>query len=341
MPKVRERAFFSTKAANNGEGSRSIFSFTKTGEQRNCNYVSYKIRMHLQWTDGTLPDATEIAEIDDLRLNFKDTLPDGLRVTSANISGDVMGGPAIAIGSTVNPSDTVSIPGFRFDTTPLQDGANSISFEVGITALIDEAKFPAPQSVDNQAVLEYSVLDNPAFPITSHDPSIPDDANPFSGEPTSILIDLTDCDDTPPGGGDRPEEEACFKLEEGEIDCSRDGDGTYTYKLPMGPEMGGRSVELVPLTPGITVEPASQIVPIGGGVLEWTITGAMPGDVLSFTIVGTEISAGPEEGWGLCCAQVVEIVIPEDIDCPDREREPDLKVEKRALVSECRIGGGL
>src|SRR6185369_11221008 len=55
-------------------------------------------------------------------------------------------------------------------------------------------------------------------------------------------------------------------------------------------------------------------------------------------VSGIETYAGPEEGVGLCCSQTVDIVIPVDLDCPDKQ--PDLKVEKRADVEHCSEDGG-
>ena len=85
----------------------------------------------------------------------------------------------------------------------------------------------------------------------------------------------------------------------------------------------------------MTVAPLSQLAPIGGGVLNWTITGALPGDVVHLIVSGIEIYAGPEEGLGLCCSQTVDIVIPEDLECPPERGEPDIKVEKRADDASC------
>ena len=109
------------------------------------------------------------------------------------------------------------------------------------------------------------------------------------------------------------------------------GGGAFIYHMPVGPELGGKWVQLRTTTPGVIVAPLSQLAPIGGGVLNWTITGALPGDVVHLVVTGVETYAGPEEGVGLCCSQTVEIVIPEDLECPPGG-EPDIKVEKRADV---------
>ena len=109
--------------------------------------------------------------------------------------------------------------------------------------------------------------------------------------------------------------------------------------MTVGPEMAGNVIELTTDTPGITITPASQIVPPGGGVLAWTISGASAGDVIHLVAVGIESYAGPEEGVGLCCTQEIEIVIPEDLDCPDEEGRPDIRIDKRADDASCTREG--
>ncbi len=47
---------------------------------------------------------------------------------------------------------------------------------------------------------------------------------------------------------------------------------------------------------------------------------------------------GPNEGWGICCTQTIDITIPKDLDCP--EKEPDIKIEKKADVATCTKAGG-
>ncbi len=118
------------------------------------------------------------------------------------------------------------------------------------------------------------------------------------------------------------------------------GGGAFIYHMPVGPELGGKWVQLRTTTPGITVAPMLQIVPLGGGVLNWTITGALPGDVVHLIVTGIETYAGPEEGVGLCCTQTIDIVIPPDLECPPERGEPDIKVEKRADVARCTPEGG-
>ena len=172
--------------------------------------------------------------------------------------------------------------------------------------------------------------------MLSHDPALPDDGDFRTGQKTRIAIDVTKCD--PPGGGDTPEE-ACFKIETGTVDCDKSGAGAFIYHMTVGADMAGKVIELTTTNPGVTIAPAAQIVPAGGGVLDWTITGAMPGDVVHLVVIGTETFAGPNEGWGICCTQTIDITIPKDLDCPD-EKEPDIKIEKKADVAICTKDGG-
>ena len=108
------------------------------------------------------------------------------------------------------------------------------------------------------------------------------------------------------------------------------GGGAFIYHMPVGPELGGKWVQVRTTTPGIIVAPMAQIVPIGGGVLNWTISGALPGDVVHLIVTGIETYAGPEEGVGLCCTQTVDIVIPPDIECPPERGEPDIQILKKS-----------
>ena len=118
------------------------------------------------------------------------------------------------------------------------------------------------------------------------------------------------------------------------------GGGAFIYNMTVGAEMAGKWVQVESTTPGVTVAEGPQQVPLGGGVLSWTIVGALPGDVVHLIVTGIETYAGPEEGVGLCCTQTVDIVIPEDLECPPEDKEPDIKVEKRADVARCTLEGG-
>ena len=312
--------------------------FTKIGEQLNCNYVRYRLRFGAEGDPAKFLDPAFTANLQNVRMDFRDTLPAGLEIVDIKVSGDgtdAVGGPlpAASISTTTNPNDTVKVDNFRLTTADL-DGSGEIDrryIDFVITAKIDHAAFPAPTLVANQGFVGLILVGGPAIMVPSHDPALPDDGDFRTGEPTEILIDVTDCDRPPPPP---PGDEACFKVETGEVDCVPGG-GAFIYHMPVGPELGGKWVQLRTTTPGVTVAPLSQLAPIGGGVLNWTITGALPGDVVHLIVTGVEIYAGPEEGLGLCCSQTVDIVIPEDLECPPERGEPDIKVEKRADDASC------
>jgi hypothetical protein len=316
--------------------------FEKTGKQINCDYVRYRLRFGAQGEPAKFLDPEFIAEMQQVRMDFRDTLPPGLEIVDVQVSGDGTGAgggplPAPVLSTTVTPNDTVKLDDFRLSTSDL-DGSGEIHrryIDFVITAKIDHAAFPAPAIVDNQGFVGIILVGGPAVMVPSHDPALPDDGNFATGEPTKIRIDVERCDRPPPPP---PPGEECFKVERGEVDCVPGG-GAFIYHMPVGPELGGKWVQLRTTAPGVTVAPLSQFVPLGGGVLNWTITGALPGDVVHLVVSGIETYAGPEEGVGLCCSQVIDLVIPEDIECPPGEGEPDIKVEKRADDVRCTPEG--
>ena len=319
--------------------------FEKIGRQRDCDYVVYRLRFGLRGDPARIADPAFAEELKAYRMDLSDQLPTGLTVVHVTASGDgtdAVGGPlpAATIGATADPGDTAELKDFRLSTVDL-DGSGEIDeryVEVRITAKIDPGAFPAPAIVDNQAWVNVQRARGAMVHIPSHDPAKPDDGDFLTGEKTSILVDLTGCEPPPPPGGGDPEE-ACFKVETGEVDCTPFA-GTYVYHMTAGADLAGKWVQVGSTTPGVTVAEGPQLVPAGGGVLDWTIHGAAPGDVIHLVVTGIEIHSGPAEGVGLCCTQTVDIVIPPDLDCPDREREPDLKVEKRADVANCTKEGG-
>ena len=319
--------------------------FIKTGGQRDCDYVVYNLRFGAQGDPAKFLDPAFAANLQNVRMDFRDTLPAGLEIVDVQVSGDAtdaVGGPipAPAISTTGTPNDTVKLDDFRLSTSDL-DGSGEIDrryVDFVITAKIDHAAFPAPVQVDNQGFVGLILVGGPAIMVPSHDPALPDDGDFITGEPTSVLIDVTDCEPPPPPpppGGD----EACFSVETGDVDCVPGG-GAFIYNMPVGPELGGKWVQVSTTTPGIMIAPPFQLAPIGGGVLAWTITGALPGDVVHLVVTGIDTYAGPEEGVGLCCTQTVDIVIPEDLECPPELKEPDIQVEKRADVARCTLEGG-
>ncbi|MDQ2703659.1 MAG: hypothetical protein M3Y43_00685, partial [Pseudomonadota bacterium] len=317
--------------------------FTKIGRQIDCDYVVYQLRFGARGDPAKFADPAFTTNMQIVRMDFRDTLPAGLEIVDVQVSGDgtdAVGGPlpAPSISTTTNPNDTATIADFRITTADL-DGSGEIDrryVDITITARIDQAAFPAPAIVANQGFVNITLEDGVnTVEVPSHDPALPDDGDFKTGEPTEILIDVSDCEPPPPPP---PGDEACFEVERGDVDCVPGG-GAFIYNMPVGPELGGKWVQLRTTTPGVTVAPLSQLAPVGGGVLNWTITGALPGDVVHLVVTGVEPYAGPEEGLGLCCTQTVDIVIPEDIECPPERGEPDIKVEKRADDARCTPEG--
>ncbi len=321
-------------------GAPKIF-FSKVGGQIDCDYVTYELRFGIELKyDGPLPpDAVEALK--KLKFDLKDQLPSGLSIVGASVAGDLTsaggGAASVVISTTTTANDTASIADFRLSPADLDGdgGADMRIFRVKIKAKIDHAAFPAATLVDNQATLTATRPIGAPVQMMSHDPALPDDGDFLTGQKTRISIDVTKCD--PPGGGDKPEE-ACFKIETGTVDCDKNGAGAFIYHMNVGADMAGKVIELTTANPGVMIAPAAQIVPAGGGVLNWTITGAMPGDVVHLIVIGTETFAGPNEGWGICCTQTIDIVIPKDLECP--RKQPDIKVEKRAEVGFCTKDGG-
>ncbi|MFZ1774128.1 MAG: hypothetical protein WAT78_09245, partial [Rhizobiaceae bacterium] len=314
--------------------------FTKTGKQVGCDYVKYSIRFGIKGDAGYMNDPDFKALLQTISFRFDDQMPAGLRAESASLSGDVPAGPAVLIHEVADVDDTVTIETFGLSPDDLdgsgdEGGLVSRSVDIEIWARIDPGHFAAPAMTINQAGITAKRGDMEKI-FVSHDPALPDDGNDETGEKTKVFVDLTGCEKTPPGGGTP---EACFKLVEGEVLCDQDGGGDFIYKMPVGPEMAGQTVELSSLSPWVSINPPSQIVPAGGGVLEWTISGASPGDTIQLVVTGTNFASGPKEGLGLCCTQRIDIKIPDNLDCPDRPRRPDLVVEKRANQEVCKREG--
>ncbi|MBZ9738084.1 MULTISPECIES: DUF11 domain-containing protein [unclassified Mesorhizobium] len=326
----------------NPRPERLVPFFTKKGTQRSCDYVLYSLSFGLRGDPRGFADPGMIALLKKLKIEFKDQLPHGLAIVGATVSGDgtdASGGPlsGVSISTSANPNDTATVSDFRLSAADL-DGAGAANERVitfQITAKIDHAAFPSPTTVDNQGLIKVSNEAGTGTIIPSQDPGKPDDGDYKTGAKTSIRIDLTNCDKRPPP----PTDHECFKVERGTVDCVPGG-GAFIYHMPVGPEMGGKWVQVSTTSPGITIIPDTQKVPAGGGVLNWKIVGASPGDVIHLVVTGIETYAGPKEGWGLCCTQTIDIIIPRDQRCPPKDKEPDLKVEKHADVTRCTMGGG-
>ena len=311
--------------------------FTKKGAQRDCDHVIYELRFGARGDPSRFLDPLFIAGLKSLRMDFRDQLPAGLKVVGIEASGDgtdAAGGPLPegTTGTTLTPDDTAELVDFRLSAADL-DGAGAINervIDIRITARIDHAAFAAPALVDNQGVVTIAVPGAPGLPIFSHEPNVPDDADFLTGAPTSIGVDVTGCrpPPLPPVG------EPCFDVAaSGEVDCAPGG--AFTWHMPAGPDLAGKWVQIGTTAPDITIAPAMQLVPAGGGVLDWTITGASPGDAVHLVVTGIESHGGPQEGVGLCCTQTLDIVIPADLDCPDGEGGPDLEVEHAAFAAQC------
>ncbi len=299
--------------------------FYKSGHQVDCDYVEFKLtylKPFFGWYDEAAQNAITTEAI-----RIRDVLPEGLSIQSATISGDVTGpggGLMLApeIKTTNHANDTLVWKKLHLSKTDL-DGlgnAEDRQFTITILAKIDKSKFLAPKMISNQAKASGPVT------IFSHDLALPEDGDPVNGEPTKIFIDVSDCpEDT--GGGD-PVGEVCFKVIDGEVECDLDHPGNFIYKMTIGAEYGGKVIELVSTTPGVSIFPPSQIVPAGGGMLEWSIHGAVPG--MSIHLVANGLTdgdvkhvAGSKNGLGLCCVQKITIVIPIDIDCPKECEDGD------------------
>ncbi|RWM07308.1 MAG: DUF11 domain-containing protein [Mesorhizobium sp.] len=334
----------SSQAANqprgiNSELGRIIPFFTKKGGQRSCDTVEYVLSFGIHGDPQDFDRPSVAALLKATRLDFKDQLPHGLQIVGVDVAGDgtsASGGPlpAASISSSAGPNDAASVSNFRISASNL-DGAGAANERIitfRITAKIDHATFPVPATVDNQGEIKVSLRGGPATTIPSQDPDKPDDGDFLTGVKTSIKIDLTKCNPPPPPPG-----KECFKVERGTVDCVPGG-GAFIYHMPVGPEMGGKWVQVSTTTPGVAIVPDTQQVPAGGGLLDWKIIGASPGEAIHLVVTGIETYAGPKEGWGLCCTQTIDIVIPRDIRCPPEQ--PDLKVEKWAEVPRCTMAGG-
>ncbi len=312
-------------------------SFTKTAEQLGCKHVRFKIKLHVQGTPGFWDDPTafHVKEFTNASQKVTDKLPKGLSWVSASVKGDILGATPFAFSTVTNPNDHFMTAGIQFsaDKKDGDGGLDDRSWTITAIAKIDEAEFPVPKVKANQAKLKVTT----DFGITnakSHDPSLPDPANWKDGKKTKFTIDLTDCDKPDDGGGD-PGDGPCIKFEKGEVECKGGPLGNLTYKMPVGPELAGTTIELTSLTPGVVVNPAFQVVPPGGGVLEWDLLGATKGMTVHL-LTNNVKQVGPADFDGLatCCTEEIIIDIPEDIPCDD-DKEPDLEVTKKALVSEC------
>ncbi len=236
----------------NPELGRIVPFFTKKGGQKSCDSVEYVLSFGIRGDPQDFDRPSVAALLKATRLDFKDQLPHGLQIVGVDVAGDgtsASGGPlpAASIGTSAGPNDTATVSNFRISASNL-DGvgpANERLITFRITAKIDHAAFAAPATVDNQGEIKVSLRGGPATTILSQDPDKPDDGDFLTGVKTSIKIDLSKCNPPPP-----PPSKECFKVERGTVDCVPGG-GAFIYHMPVGPEMGGKWVQVSTTTPGI------------------------------------------------------------------------------------------
>lgn len=325
-----------------GEPEITKIRFTKSANQLDCKHVRFRIRLALWGTDGFWddPNAIHVKEITDTIQTLTDQLPTGLSWENVSLKGDIVQFPLLAFESNSHPKDTVKISKIQF-TADNSDGVGAENLRewnfVGI-AKIDPAEFPAPKFKLNQAKLNLQTPFNNEEAL-SHNAAFADPADWKAGTATKFLVDLENCDEPEGDPHGDPDGEPCIKIEKGEIDCHGPV-GPFIYKMPVGPDLAGTVIELTSLTPGVIVNPGAQIVPPGGGILIWTLNGAAPGMEIHL-LTNNVKQSGPADWDGLatCCTEEIIIEIPEDLPC-DEEKEPDLKVTKRALVEECGKNDG-
>ena len=111
-----------------GHGEAEPF-FEKIGEQLNCDYVRYRLRFGARGDPAKFTDPAFTANLQSVRMDFRDTLPAGLEIVDVQVTGDgtdAVGGPlpAAAISTVTNPNDTATIANFRITTADL-DGSGS------------------------------------------------------------------------------------------------------------------------------------------------------------------------------------------------------------------------
>ncbi len=331
---------------NGPEPKITKIRFTKSAEQLGCKHVRFRIRLALWATDGFWdnPANPDVTDITGTVSSLKDTLPKGLSWENVSITGDIVNFPALAFSSVNHAKDTFEITGIKI-TADNSDGVgdpNLREWNAVAIAKIDPAEFPNPKIKKNQAKLRL-VTPHSTFTAKSHHFGQPGPINWKNGKKTKFNVDLTDCDKPDDGGdpGGDPDGEPCIKFEKGEVECHGGPVAPFTYKMPVSPALAGTTIELTSLTPGVVVNPPFQIVPPGGGVLEWDLIGAAKGMTIHL-LTNNVKQVGPADfdGVATCCTEEIIIDIPEDIPCDEEEKEPDLEVTKDALVPICEKGAG-
>ncbi len=93
--------------------------------------------------------------------------------------------------------------------------------------------------------------------------------------------------------------------------------GTFLITLHLKGNGGNvpRSVEITPLTPGITIASAASTYPVNGGIVRITLKGAHSGDVVDLQVNGSTTTPDPETGLSQCCNGKITVKIPAGLDC--------------------------
>ncbi|MEM9027255.1 MAG: hypothetical protein AAGC70_02700 [Pseudomonadota bacterium] len=357
-------------------------TFTKSARQLSCNYVEFVMRFGATGRAGVIDDATRAGDFDKAALTFTDRLSHaGLKWVRADVTGDVAGPrdgavPAARITTDSHTGDTLKIDDLRFSAKSVSGAPLTRHITIRALAKIDRGKFASPTTVASQATIR-AVVPGRYDQTWLSDTEALASSNPFKGQQTRVSINMSDCptlrpvaaaddagddavgddpatdsgDDGAEDGGDDgdvvdADSEACFKTDDGEVDCG-DAPGTYVYTMPVDAEYAGRFIELTSLTPGVFVLDLPQLVPPGGGELTWTIVGAAPGMTVELVANGLEGDVKAledvENALTLCCTQTIKIEIPEDLPCDlaaDDAPPPDVEVLVNALVPSCTLSGG-
>jgi uncharacterized repeat protein (TIGR01451 family) len=126
-------------------------------------------------------------------------------------------------------------------------------------------------------------------------------------------------------------EATCFKPEV-VVTCGADGVVDVSLKPTATGTAAPDSVQITPLTPGISVTPIN-FTPIGsGGATNISLKGAKPGSKIKLLVEGTQIGGGSFSGADLCCSQIIDLDVPLDV-CP---KPPKFAVSK--ICDKCEAG---
>jgi hypothetical protein len=76
------------------------------------------------------------------------------------------------------------------------------------------------------------------------------------------------------------------------------------------------TVVIESLTPGVTLSPHKPLYLVVNGQVKVTVVGALPGQVLDFSVEGSTTGEGSVAGTDLCCNGKVQVTIPSNLNCP-------------------------